>query len=64
MNPYSEFTNQILPQGIVSYQGEIRLDNYTNSEINETLSSNIFVNCTNGQFSYSIQISKLYFYQI
>ena len=61
MNPYSEFTNQILPQGIVSYQGEIRLDNYTNSEINETLSSNIFVNCTNGQFSYSLQITETLF---
>ena len=61
MNPYSEFTNQILPQGIVSYQGEIRLDNYTNSEINETLSSNIIVNCTNGQFSYSLQITKTLF---
>ena len=61
INPYSEFTNQILPQGIVSYQGEIRLDNYTNSEINETLSSNIFVNCTNGQFSYSLEITDTLF---
>ena len=57
---YSQITGELLPDGVISIDGQIVLQNYSNSDVNVSLSSNYHLNCSSNPVNYSGSV-KQYF---